>query len=314
MVYRLNDGAGGIATIGIARWSGVAEFDRSVEGFKQGLAENGYVEGKNVRFIIKNPEADGDKQREIINAFIADKVDLIYSLTTPGTAIAKDITAKMAKPIPVVFSVCTYPVESNLIASLESSKNNLVGTRNYVPFRQQYFVFERIYPDTKSIAVVRRMGEPNSTNQFKEVKALLERRGIRVVDVAAVDLDDMRTKLQAVIASVDSIFSTCDTLVHSAGGEEIIVGLAKKHKKPSFACNKQGVLKGHLVGNVGDFGAIARISGEKAAMILKGADPAWLKTESPRDNYIILNQNTASLMGLTVPADIQKSAKEIVGH
>jgi len=301
-----------MVTIGIARWSDNPEFGRSVDGFKQGLAKNGYKEGENVRFIVKDPQANLDRQREIISSFVADDVDLIFSLTTPGTVIAKEITGKMENPIPVVFSVCTYPVESNLIASLESSKNNLVGTRNYVPFPQQYFVFERLYPDTKSIAVVRRQGEPNSTNQFGEVKILLETRGIRVVDIAAVDLDDMRTKLSDVIGQVDSIYSTCDTLTHSKGGEELIVELALKHKKPSFACNKEGVLKGHLVGNVGDFHAIAQISGEKAALILKGAKPSWLKTESPRDNYIILNQKTADIIELAVPKDILETAKEIV--
>lgn len=301
-----------MVTIGIARWNDNPSFGRSIDGFKQGLAENGYKEGENVRFIIKDPHANLDKQREIISSFISEDVDLIYSLTTPGTAIAKDITAKMKKPIPVVFSICTYPVESNLIASLESSENNLVGTRNYVPFPQQYFVFERIFPDTKSIAVVRRKGEPNSTIQFNEVKALLETRGIRVVDVAAVDLDDMRAKLSNVIEQVDSLYSTCDTLTHSKGGEELIIELALKHKKPSFACNKEGVLKGHLVGNIGDFHAIARISGEKAALILQGAEPSWLKTESPRDNYVILNQKTANIYGLEVPKDILETAQEII--
>lgn len=299
-------------TIGIARWGANPEFGRSLDGFKQGLAANGYVEGKNVQFIVKNPENDLDKQRKIIGAFIADKVDLIYSLTTPGTVIAKEMTAKMSKPIPVVFSICTYPVESNLIASLESSGNNLVGTRNYVPFPQQYYVFEQLFSATKTIAVVRRKGELNSTNQFKEIKALLEERNIRVVDVAAVDLKDMRQQLQTKIASVDSIYSTCDTLTHSDGGEEIIVEFSKKYKKPSFACNKEGVLKGHLVGNVGDFKAIGEISGEKAALILKGAKPSWLETESPRENYIILNQNTAAILGLDVPKRILESAQEII--
>ncbi len=307
-----NAWAGKVVTVGVARWGSNPSFGFSIDGFKKGLADNGYIEGDNIRFVIKNPENDLKTQREIIGSFISDKVDLIYSLTTPGTVVAKDMTGKMDNPIPVVFSICTYPVESNLIASLESSENNLVGTRNYVPFPQQYYVFERLYPDTKSIAVVRRVGELNSSNQFKEVKMLLEGRGIKVVDVAAVDLDDMHNKLQAVISSVDSVFSTCDTLTHSVGGEEIIVALSKKYKKPSFACNKEGVLKGHLIGNVGDFRAIGEISGEKAALILKGAKPTWLETESPRENYIILNQTTADILNLDVPDDILETVKEIV--
>lgn len=310
-IYFFNSTEEEIATIGIARWAGNPEFDRSVHGFKEGLAENGYVEGKNVRFIIRNPETDLDRQREIIESFIRTGVDLIFSLTTPGTLVAKELTNQMKDPIPVVFSICTYPVESNLIATLKSSNNNLVGTRNYVPFSQQFYAFERISPHTQSLAVVRRKGEPNSTSQFKEVKALLGERGIRVVDIAAVDLEDIRRQLEANIETVDAVFSTCDTLTHS-GGDDIIAEQCIRYKKPSFACNKEGVLKGNLIGDIGDFNAIGKISGEKAALILKGAKPAWLTSESPRGNYIILNQKTATAIGLDVPQELLDISKEII--
>ncbi len=310
-IYLLKSAKQEIKTIGIARWDSNPEFSRSIDGFKQGLEANGYVESENIRFIIKNPETDLNKQRRIIESFIQDNVDLIYSLTTPGTLVAKEVTNQMEKPIPIVFSVCTYPVESGLIDSLESSGNNLVGTRNYVHFSQQYYAFERIFSHTKMLAVVRRKGEPNSTNQFREVEALLGERGIDVYDVSAADLDDIRYQLEANIDKFDSIFSTCDTLTH-AGGEEIIVEISKRYNKPSFACNKEGVLKGHLVGNVGDFKTIGRISGEKAALILRGSQPTWLKTESPRENYIVINKKSADIMGIDVSPEILEIAKEVI--
>ena len=298
-------------TVGVARWATNAEFDRSIEGFKQGLALKGYIEGKNIRYLERNPETDLAKQRDIIEEFIKQDVDLIYSLTTPGTIVAKELTEKMQSPIPVVFSVCTYPVESNLIAALDNSANNLVGTRNYVPFAKQYYVFEQLFPDAKSLAVVRRKGEPNSTNQLKEVKAQLEERGMTIIDIAAVDLDDMERQLEMASANIDAIFSTCDTLTH-AGGDKVIAEFGKRHKIPSFACNKEGVINGLLVGNIGDFMAIARISGEQAAQILDGATPNWLKTESPRDNYIVLNESTAKILQVNISEGFLERVKEIV--
>jgi len=298
-------------TVGISSWATNPEFDRSVESFKKSLAEKGYVEGKNINYIYGIPEANLDKQREIIASFIKQDVDLIYSLTTPGTIIAKELTGKMSTPTPVVFSICTYPVESNLIASLEKSGNNLVGTRNYVPFPQQYYAFEQLFPNTKSLAIVRRKGEPNSTNQSREVKALLGERGIKVVDIAAVDLDDIRTQLTSHIGDIDAIFSTCDTLTHN-GGDAIIAELGKKHKIPSFACNKSGILHGQLMGNIGDFGAIAAISGEQAALILQGADPSWMKTESPRDSFVVLNETTVKALGIKISEAFSQSVKETV--
>lgn len=228
-------------------------------------------------------------------------------MTTFGTLTAMEVT----KEIPIVFSVVTYPVESNVIASLESSGNNVVGTRNYIPPSRQFFVFERIFPRIRRMAFVRRKGEPNSTIQYQEFEALLSQRGIALIDIAATDLEDIREKLLANIDEIDSIFSACDTLTH-AGGEEIIVELSLAYRKPSFACNKEGILKGALAGNVGDFYRIGKISGEKAALILKGSLPTWLRTESPRDDYIIVNADTARKLGITIPDDIMRKAQEVV--
>ena len=97
-----------------------------------------------------------DVQREIVQSFIDAEVDLIFSITTPGTLIAKEMTSE----IPIVFSVNTFPVESGVIDSLESSSNNLVGTRNYISVERQYSAFERIYPNTETLAFIHHKDEP----------------------------------------------------------------------------------------------------------------------------------------------------------
>ena len=151
-----------VLTIGIAGWNSDPTYGGNIEGFKDGLAEMGYVEGKNVRFILETPESDLETQREIIESFVEEEVDLIYSLTTPGTLVAKDVTSN----IPIVFSIVTYPVESGVIEALESSGNNLVGTRNYISIQRQYYQFEKLYPSTKTLAFVHRKDEPNSDTIF----------------------------------------------------------------------------------------------------------------------------------------------------
>ncbi|MFH1615505.1 MAG: ABC transporter substrate-binding protein [Planctomycetota bacterium] len=299
-----------VFTIGVARWGSNPEFTRNLEGFKAGLAEKGYVEGENVRFIIKCPETDMKVQRQIIQSFIDAKVDLIFSITTPGTLVAKEMTSE----IPIVFSVCTFPVESDIIESLESSGNNIVGTRNYITVERQYDQFEKIYAGTKVLAFVHRKDEANSDEQYLEMRDLLKEKGIEVIEIAAVDLDDMRAQLESVIEAVDSIFSACDTLTHSLGGEEIIVSLSKKYKKPCFACNKEGALRGSLMGNIADFYAIGKLSGIKAGLILNGANPSSLLTESPAEDYVIINTKTAEELGMEIPQYILDEAQEIVSE
>lgn len=300
-----------IKTVGVARWSSRPEFGWSVDGFQQGLAENGYVDGHNVRFVVENAETNLERQQVIIQDFIDQQVDLIYSLTTPGTIVAKNETNMVDSPIPVVFSICPYPMESNLISTLEASGNNLVGTRNHVPFSQQYYSFERIFPDTDTLAVIYHKGAPNSKNQVREVRELLSKRGIRVISIAAATPEEIRRELEEKQKTFDAIFSTCDTLIHP-GVEEAVIAFALAAKKPSFTCDKKGVMKGHLIGNVSDFEALGRIAGEKAALILKGAEPSWLTTEALRENYIIINKETANRMGLPIPRELLEIAKAIL--
>lgn len=298
-----------VVKIGIARWVTNDEYDRNIEGFIEGLAAGGYKKDENIVFIIKNPEADKKEQEKIIKYFIEEDVDLIYSLTTPGTLIAKALT----EDIPIVFSIVTYPEEAGIIESLRSSGNNLVGTRNYVPVSKQYYDFERIVEGVKTLAIIHREGEPNSEIQFNEFTDLLQNRGIEIIDIAAVDLEDLKIQLNDNISKIDALYSTCDTLVQS-GGEEIVIEFSMRYEKPSFTCNKDGILKGALMGNVADFFQIGEMAGEKAAQILEGVEPTWLTTETQRFDNLIINQKTAESLGLSIDQEILDHAEKIISE
>ena len=57
-------------TIGISQWVSNPEYDRNIQGFKDGIAENGYIEGENVEFLIENPDVDKERQRSIMQSFV----------------------------------------------------------------------------------------------------------------------------------------------------------------------------------------------------------------------------------------------------
>jgi len=294
-------------TIGISQWSSNQDYEDNIEGFKQSLAESGYIEGENLEIIYENPGGEEEKQREIIQSFIDQDVDLIYSLTTPGTLIVQE----MVQDKPIVFSIVTFPVEAGLIDSFSNSKNNLVGTSNHIPIARQYYEFERIVPNTKNIAFVHREDEINSLIQLEEFNGLANLRKINITDISAVDLDDLYVKIESKIQEVDALYSACDTLIQN-GGEEIVIELSKKYKKPTFTCNKRGVIKGDLVGDVADPYELGIKSGLKAADILDGMEPSKLETEYQRFDNVIINKNTAEELGITLSQDVLDNANEII--
>ncbi len=293
-------------TIGIAVWGDNDGYYRNVDGFKAGLEKFGFIENKNIKFIIKNAHTDRQAQISIIQDFINDKVDLIYTITTPATLIAKEMTSE----IPIVFSIVTFPVESGIIERLDHSGNNLVGTSNHIPINKQLDLFSDITPLTK-IGFVHRYGEPNSDIQFSELKDYADKHGIEIIEIAPRDMTEVEGAVLHVINNVDIFYNACDTLIQT-GANKIIIKIALENKKPIVACNEDDVVEGALFGDVANFNELGTRSAQKAALILQGIKPGSLITETQEHANIIINLNTAKLLGIKIPEEIIVIADRII--
>ena len=289
-------------TVGIARWIDDSEYDKNIAGFKIALSENGFVEGKNIEYVTEIAYGDKMKQQKIIDKFVASDVDLIYSLTTPGTLIAIN-----QNTIPVVFSIVTFPVEAGIVN--DSDSRIIVGTSNFISVQHQLDTFTKIMPLTKLGFV--HGDEPNSNIQYDLMKEVGISKGIEVVDLKISSLDDSKTFLSDSIDNVDAFYHACDTLVQS-GVEEISIIIALDAGKPTFTCNKEGVYFGSLFGAVVDFQSIGEDSGILASSILKGHEIL----ETPRivygDEHHMLNIKMAELLGIEIPTSIVEDSDEII--
>jgi putative tryptophan/tyrosine transport system substrate-binding protein len=294
-------------TVGIAGWNSDDTYGQNIEGFKKGLESNHFIEGKNVEFITHFAESNTAQQGSIIEAFIQRDVDLIYSLTTPGTLIAKNLT----QSTPIVFSIVTYPEEAGVIESTLYSGNNLVGTRNYVSLENQFYTIEKVFPTLKTVIFAHRKDEPNSEIQFTELSVLFKRKKIDLIKMGAVDVEDLKSQLDIHIFAADAVYLACDTLINN-GGEEVVISVSNNKLVPTFGCLKSSVEKGATMGIVSDFHDIGAVAGRKAALILQGAHPSSLLTESGSKEFLVVNSKTTELLGITIPAAILRRADEII--
>ena len=290
--------------IGIARWVESDSFSDNIEGFKETLSMYGFIEGANVEYYEKSANANKEKQREIIQEFIDTEVDLIYSLTTPGTLIAKEMTQE----IPIVFSIVTFPVNANIIDSFESSRNNLVGTSNFVSVEKQVDLIFDI-SKAKKIGFLHRYGEPNSEIQYEQMRDYAELKGIEVIKIDPPTLDDVSDYINLKISEVDVLYNACDTLVQS-GAEEISIQMSLENNKPAFSCNKDGIKKGALAGNVADFKVLGKFAGNKAVMVLHGGNPSDILSEKQRGDHIFVNTNSAKLLDIEFPRHLENIVME----
>lgn len=292
--------------IGIAQWSGYPE---SIAGFQQGLADNGLIENEHYVLVSGALGADKSIQLAVAEEFKAKAVDLVYSLTTPGTTIMKETVPEST---PIVFSIVTYPADSGLIESFEYSGNNLVGTSNYVPLKHYLELLTRLFPDAGNGAVFYRKGEPNSTAQAANLIRLFRRNDINVINVAVTSLEDLEQKAKEIVnngtssmqstekTKTDFFITTTDTLMQS-GGEEVLAKLSLQSGIPILSSNKNGIESGSTFGPVADFYTLGKASGHMAAKILlQGKRPTELVSEVQNEPMFLVNSASLDALGVSI--------------
>lgn len=293
--------------IGLSRWVplGNITYDENFQGFKDVLAQAGYEEGKDVEYVLEVADGNAETQKAIAQKFLEMDVDLIFSQTTPGTKILSEAITD----IPIVFSIVTYPVEAGLISSNQSSGNNLVGTRNWIPASDHIDNFLRLVPDITSIGFVHRTGEANSMIQLKEFEDTSAIYGISVIEIDGVNLPELTNALEEAPA-VDSIFSACDTLVQGEA-EDTIIAYAKERRIPSFSCNPSGPKKGDVIALTANFYRIGELSGERADLILQGVSPTALTTDTISLPDLFINKSSTGFFGIEIPLIMLINATEV---
>ena len=85
-------------TIGINQFAVHGSLDNCREGFLEGLAENGIVEGKNLTVLEENAQADPGLAAQISTNFAGQKVDLICAIATPSAQSAYSVGRKVGLP------------------------------------------------------------------------------------------------------------------------------------------------------------------------------------------------------------------------
>ncbi|NQZ24162.1 MAG: ABC transporter substrate-binding protein [Colwellia sp.] len=285
-------------TIGLATWSG---YPNCVQGFKDALASRGLVEGRQLTFIEGEIGADKILQKKVANNLKAQNIDLVFSLTTSGTTIIKEV---MPVTTPIVFSIVTYPADSGLIESFEYSGNNLVGTSNYVPLSHSVNLLLSVLPATKSIAIFHRKGEPNSKIQTANLYRYFKKKGIKVTDVAVISIDELKLKAIALVNKVDVFVTTTDTLMQS-GGELALIELSLTHKIPILSANKEGISQGATFGVVADFYQLGNMAGEMAAdILLDKVLPESIESKLQQPPTYLFNQKSMNHLDIILPEQL----------
>jgi putative ABC transport system substrate-binding protein len=283
------------------------EMTSQEEGWRLGLAELGYVEGKNL--IIERRRAEsGDRLRAAADDLVKSKVDLIVALTTTAARAALSATVT----IPVVF-VSGDPVGTGLAESLAHPGGNATGvstlSTELIPKRLE--LLQQAAPQVRRVIL---LGNPGSTLQagvLKEARKAGEALHLQIVAVDArnaVELDAALRGLQH--RASDGFMVTSDVLF--LGNRAKVAAAVARAKLPGMFPWRDY----HDAGVLMSYGANIKEMGRQAAAyvdkILKGAKPADLPIAQSSKYDLVINLRVARQLGLKVPQELLLRADEVI--
>lgn len=282
--------------IGIAQFAEHPSLDNCSEGFIQGLAEAGYVEGDNVTFIRQNAQADGGLAQQIA-AQMAQECDLVCAVATPMAAACFNACVDLG--IPVIYSAVSDPVIAKLANAEGKNDKAVTGTSDLLPVEAQLKLIRALLPEAKSIGILYTTSEVNSESQLALYKELAGAYGFEIVESGVSTGADIPLAVDALLPQVDCLSNLTDNTVVSYLA--VVLDKANAAGKPVFGSEIEQVKNGCLAGEGVEYIALGKETGKLAAQVLSGTFAGDLAYIISEDSDMSYNPAVAQALGITIP-------------
>jgi len=294
--------------------SGLDFFADTADGFKAGMAELGYVEGKNIVYDIQSTNFDMAMYKSILQKFVADKVDLIFVFPTEASQEAK--AAVEGTDIPVVFANANVE-DTGLVNSVREPGGNVTGVRYPGPdlALKRFELLLELVPQAKRLWVPYQKGYPIVASELALLYPAASSREVTLTEAPAADAAELEALLQARAQAadigMDAILLIPEPLAVTPTTFRVLAEFAAEHHVPM----------GGALMSEGDYSTIFGLStqnvaaGRQAASladkILRGTPVGTIPVVSA-ESYLQINLKAAQQLGLTVPEGLLAQADEII--
>ena len=283
------------------------QFADAFEGFKSRMTELGYKQGQNVRYQYHNSKGSTEVLRAMAQKLVQDKVDMIVTTSTTGTATAVRATA--GTRIPIVFLSAANP--QLLVKSFNGSGNNLAGisSASLDLTAKRFELLKELVPGAKRLAVPVDPKGVNYQTIVDENRQAAERLGIVISEIHTTSVNEIARAVDTITRKrFDAVFTPADTLI--SAGLAWIVKQVLKEKLPAITALLVNVERGCLATYASNYNALGKQGAVLADKILRGAKPADLPIELPDKIHLALNLKTARAIGIKIPRDLLLRADE----
>jgi len=287
-----------------------ASFASRIAAFREGLAELGFVEGRNVLVEFRWAEGQHSRLPELARDLVARQVAVIVA---PGGAPAALAAKSVTTTVPIVFEMGADPVGIGLVSSLSRPEGNLTGisSLNVEVTPKRLEIIHELIPTAANIAVLVNPTSPTTESQLRSLEGPARAFGLNLHILRASTEPDFegvfeaisRLKPDGLVVASDTFFAT-----HS----ERMAALADRHKLPAIHQSRDFAFAGGLMSYGGSFVDSHRRAGVYTGRILKGETLADLPIQQVTKLELVLNLSTARTIGLSFPLSLTIRAEHII--
>src|SRR4051812_13980771 len=285
-------------------------FGSRIRAFRDGLAEAGYVEGRNV--VLEYRWAEGHYDR--LPALAADLADhQVTAIVAPGGAPVALAAKSATTTIPIVFEMGGDPVALGVVGSLNRPEGNLTGVSSLSveASLKRLELLHEVMRDASVVGVVVNPTSPTAESQLKKLQIAAATLGLQLPVLQA----GTEPQFESVFAAVPQLRAsglvfTSDPFF--AFRSQQLAELAIHHAVPAITQSRDFPIGGGLMSYGGDFVQSHRQAGVYAGRVLKGEKPSDLPVQRVTKLELFINLKTAKSLGITVPLSLLARADEVI--
>jgi ABC-type uncharacterized transport system substrate-binding protein len=281
-----------------------------MEAFRQGIAEAGYAEGRNVRIDYRWASGEYNQLPALAADLVQRQVTVIAAISgTPAALAAK----QASETIPIVFAIGSDPVTFGLVTALNRPGGNLTGTTFFTASlgQKRMGLLRALVPSASTIGLLVDLDNPASATDTMNAQDAARAVGLqtKVLNVRTGREFDMafaifvREKLDALYVGPDPLF---------LNERERIVSLVDRHDMHAIYGDREITEAGGLISYGSSRKDAYRQAGAYVGRILKGEKPGDLPVTLPTKFELVINLRTAKKRGITIPPNVLALADEVI--
>lgn len=298
-----------LKTVGILQFISHPSLDQIKDGVIKGLKDEGYEDGKNIKIEFLNGQGDQSKLNSMSQQLLEKNSDVLIGVATPAAKALANATSDT----PIIMSAISDPIGAGLVTDLEKPGGNITGVNNLTPVDQQLDMAMEMFPEAKTVGMIYSSSEENSKSQIDRAEKRATKDGLTVKKYAISSSNDIAQITQQACQETDYLYIPQDNTIASAF--QTMINESDKAKKPVFVSVDNMVKEGGIATVGQNQFELGVESGKMAADVLSGkSKPASTPVNVIDYGDMIINEDKAKELGITIPEKIKEKAEVVKGE